>query len=1330
MATNKRKLKSTIKPKNQTKPWKLLPCAALLWGSMTPSWAVINISNLPLSSVGTVYGPNVVLALSVEYPTAGRAYSDTTLTADTMTKRYRGYFDNTKCYTYDGNAFIPTEAASDWTIDGKKYLGLCSNRDAQQNLFSGNALNFLTMSAADIFRQTMTGGNRAYGTGTDASNYENGDKLDATYLRRANLVWYNEPGTKWYAGDTKEGNEFTKYVELNNWSPNTKVIMGGVLPWSFISQNANSISFINKGFTVQIQSKYYLAGWSSDYGGVTESGKYDYEDPKGQYYRPGNSCRFIRRNKYTCHVVEINNSIKNETYNVVNQVCNPNKGLESNCVKYGDHYKPEGLLQQYTAQGMRVAAMGYLNTHDNNIGGGVLRARMKQLNQQSQASNGNKLNPEWSTTTGQLFMNPDADDANSGAVKVSNSGVINYLNKFGDSSGYKIKDPGAELYYTALRYLRNGAWANTATSQGDGTAPYRANNVDATKADGFPVLYNWDDPMKEKTKNGSFHLNQCRSNSIIYIGDTNTASNDAIGETRLPNFLGTSNSPTDTIQTKTYLQHLVTQEGLDNDKYYIYKTPFTLDPSLTLSTQNNRGGMPALAYWARNNDIRPDIPGNQYGNNFVIDVAEPLENNTEWTYKVYSGKVKNQLYLAAKYGGFNRDLLTPDSNGFLNPNDNRLSWTDNAVNNSSDGNFQQGMPRNFAIANEPDTMDSALQKAMAYAGAQNGVSQTNMGTVNNETNTVDLTGSDNLVVRSSFNTRDWSGDVMVYSVSAQTTSGSNKANGLKFNQVWSLGNTLTTAYHGEGYKNRNVFTWKNNAAKKIDPNTADNLTKYILGDPTNEGTTSDKYRVRSSLLGTVVNSQVVGFRAKDTNGKDTGPYYFAVASNDGILHVFKVNKNNNALSGSEVFAYIPEAAMNGLKNYASQDYSHRYLNDGSPTVKTLKVGNENKTYLVGSTGRGDSDPNGKSAVYVVDVTNPDKPALLWEFNANGNLGHILGEPVVTLDKAGKPVAIVSSGYSSSGVNDANSSGFVYILDIGSKTYQSVKLGAANVGAVTGYDSDGDQKVDRIYVGDDSGKLWRVDNTSGSDWNLPYRDPDSNNTGALYKPDHARPITGTPYAQKIKGKLYVLAGTGRYLNSSDLSANQQNYAYGFIDDCNLADSPSCKTIKEDDLLKQSITGTPAELAAYNGISLTESSRNTITQNQRGWQISLRQGMLIAGHASVEKNRLAAFPIVSQNPLGDNECSANGETSGLFVDIMNGSQFKQPIFDTNGDGVVDAQDQVGSLLTMVQMMNPERGILHTTSGNFAFASIDGIGGIKLVVPEDKPIGIHRLSWREIF
>ncbi|WP_230478796.1 hypothetical protein [Kingella kingae] len=58
-------------------------------------------SDSSLTGIQKTYGPNIALALSVEFPTAGAAYSTATEFTDAMmSQTFLGYFDNTKCYEY------------------------------------------------------------------------------------------------------------------------------------------------------------------------------------------------------------------------------------------------------------------------------------------------------------------------------------------------------------------------------------------------------------------------------------------------------------------------------------------------------------------------------------------------------------------------------------------------------------------------------------------------------------------------------------------------------------------------------------------------------------------------------------------------------------------------------------------------------------------------------------------------------------------------------------------------------------------------------------------------------------------------------------------------------------------------------------------------------------------------------------------------------------------------------------------------------------------------------------------------------------------------------
>ena len=138
-----------------------MAAAALTSWSFTPSQQPPESTAVP---------GNVLLALSVEFPTGLQV--SYTATNYSGTVRYDGYFDNRKCYTYNttNEVFSPTSAAS--------ATDTCSNSE-----WSGNLLNWLTMTNLDQFRSVMTGGTRDNFSSMNATHP--GDTVDRTVLIRA-----------------------------------------------------------------------------------------------------------------------------------------------------------------------------------------------------------------------------------------------------------------------------------------------------------------------------------------------------------------------------------------------------------------------------------------------------------------------------------------------------------------------------------------------------------------------------------------------------------------------------------------------------------------------------------------------------------------------------------------------------------------------------------------------------------------------------------------------------------------------------------------------------------------------------------------------------------------------------------------------------------------------------------------------------------------------------------------------------------------------------------------------------------------------------------------
>ena len=195
---------------------------------------------------------------------------------------------------------------------------------------------------------------------------------------------------------------------------------------------------------------------------------------------------------------------------------------------------------------MRFGVTSYFMNNGGvaNSGGGisdiddaVLRSKAKYLGPQQQVLGGGiSANPsaEWSDTDGTFINNPDSADTATmttpWGTAPANSGVINYINKFGSTAKYyKTYDDIGKLYYETLKYLRGGNYSNSNTS-GTPTPTFDFySGAKSANSDGFPVITTWDDPVKYS----------CQKNYIIVMGDAHTWC-----DKRLPGGTYTSNLST------------------------------------------------------------------------------------------------------------------------------------------------------------------------------------------------------------------------------------------------------------------------------------------------------------------------------------------------------------------------------------------------------------------------------------------------------------------------------------------------------------------------------------------------------------------------------------------------------------------------------------------------------------------------------------------------------------------------------------------------------------------------------------------------------------------
>ena len=989
-----------------------------------------------------------------------------------------------------------------------------------------------------------------------------------------------------------------------------------------------------------------------------------------------------------------------KSYNVKVKVCDPAKGLESNCRGYTKDdgatvYKPEGLIQRYSDK-MRFGVFAY-TLDDENRDGGVLRAPMHYVGSQLMNDNGSlsdntqkEINPK----TGQIIKNPLN---NPGGW----SGVINYINRF-HRDGYKSSDPISEMYYEVIRYFKHL----------QPTPEYSSGAPGGT----FPIYTSWNDPIQF----------WCQKNFIIAINDSNPWYDkklpgtfftcDKSGKTGMPSTFGPStkpdcgepSNPDGSINVSELTRKVGAMEGLhtiwtQNETTgsdavgYVYgvnsnvgncnngKSVYVSDLSQVMGTcpyppKQNSYYIAGLSYYANITDLRPNLEGKQNVNSFFIDTQEynpnPLSGN------------RNMLYLAGKYGGF------VDKNNNNEP-DLVPEWDAD----------RDGLPDNFVTASDPDKLIDGLQKAFSNVLAKTG----SMGNVTANSTQI---ASDSLVFQSIFNSSFWSGDVIAYPVTNS---------GVGITPVWKASSNLAS------YDARSIWTKSGGEVKEflwdklsaVDKTAvgSEDILNYIRGDQRKEARNGGVFRDRdpNNVLGDIINSSP--FYVKDTNTVYVG-------ANDGMIHAF------NASNGKELFAYIPSSLIGKLKYLSQQNYSHDYYVDGEIAVSSRAQTIRN--YLVAALGRG-----GKG-LFALDVTDPTAfgpSSLLWEYfdQSDQDLGYMLGKPIIAKMNDGSTSIIIGNGY-----NSTSGKAVLYIFNLMSHSALKIDTDVAgdNGMATPGvFDSDGNGTIDYIYAGDLKGNVWKFDVSSSNthQWESAFKSG-SNPVPLFIAKDpsnNPQPITA-PITVAVDdvagdlnyGKRFIFFGTGSYFRASDPSDTQIQSWYGLIDE-NATISDRSSLIARSVQTEGTVNGDPVR-------TFSEATAGDMA-GKKGWYIDLKTaGGVPQGERIVTESKyykLAEPTLIASSiiPVVD-PCVPGGTGYVNAINPFTGGSLKLPFFDLNrnadysddmlNDKVVGSVD-VGVGMPGAPVVVGDELVVGGTSGETKSLKIN---------PGLPPLR-GRISWREI-
>ncbi|MGQ5525181.1 pilus assembly protein [Chitinimonas sp. PSY-7] len=247
---------------------------------------------------------------------------------------YYGLFDSYKCYTHDGNTFVPVAA---------------TNNKKCRNQWSGDYLNYLTTSRMDALAKVFFGGVRYI------------DDANRTVLQRAYVPSNSNTWGSEYESVARDGYNIQDYTPLSLPAVGRRHLFTNVTP-------TNGSGGVNTAPKI----KYLLSRQERIWEWVAKEVPVSGDTIDRSAYGGGDS-------------ENVGSQIS--SLNVYVEVCKSGL-LEENCSQYGKtSFKPIGLLQQYgEADLMRFGL--FTGSYDKNDRGGVIRKNIGKFEDEINKADG------------------------------------------------------------------------------------------------------------------------------------------------------------------------------------------------------------------------------------------------------------------------------------------------------------------------------------------------------------------------------------------------------------------------------------------------------------------------------------------------------------------------------------------------------------------------------------------------------------------------------------------------------------------------------------------------------------------------------------------------------------------------------------------------------------------------------------------------------------------------------------------------------------------------------------------------------------------------------
>lgn len=553
--------------------------------------------------------PLVMLGLSVDNQLFYKAYSDyTDIDSDGVIETtyddsfdYYGYFNSGFCYQYSSseNAFVPSKVA------GGANGHSCTDESAA---WSGNFMNWATMTRVDVLRKVLYGGRRA----TDDS--------DNTILERTYIPSDVHAFAKVYSGSD----------------------IGDYLPQKYTK---SSITFCNVSsshpYTAASETQIRIAEGSHRRWSVNEL----------------NQCQWDAGSNTPDEAFQLNEGQEEE---VRVKVCVSGVDADSDsCKSYpSGSAKPVGLLQQYGEAG--DLKFGLISgSYQNYISGGVLRKNIGLI-----GNNPDSTHDEVNLQTGQ-FRNVDGVISTIDAIRIIGWNGTSYNN----ASVYNCSDAGISIssFKGGTRPCRD--WGNPVSEIYAEAVRYFSGATSATSAFMLGGATDFISQLQEASWPGSLQANplnvdsRCAACSIIMIssgvasfdGDELSSVSDITGISGTSDLASKTNSvgaaeygifPQDFLvgETSTSGNGLCTSKTLSGLGVALGICPEA--PALQGSYQ-----IAGLAHHAKTQDLRTDagMDGKQSVDTYGVELAESVPS-----FEIPVGDGSIRFLPACESGGYSR----------------------------------------------------------------------------------------------------------------------------------------------------------------------------------------------------------------------------------------------------------------------------------------------------------------------------------------------------------------------------------------------------------------------------------------------------------------------------------------------------------------------------------------------------------------------------------------------------------------------------------------------------------------------------------------------------